>query len=114
MPDELLGPASISGPFLPTDFDDFEERTFTKIPLFADFIDIPWSAEGIIENEARHTLALNTCNGCHRSETNTNFIQIGFPTEHNLPESLGKEAELAGFSQGLMPLIQYSKVKRIH
>jgi hypothetical protein len=101
LPKELFGPSSVSGPFLPTDFADFEERTFTKIPLFADFVDIPWSAEGIIENEARHTLALNTCNGCHRSETNTNFLQIGFPSEHNLPESLGNEADLAGFLTGI-------------
>ena len=101
LPQELFGPSSVSGPFLPTDFDNFEERTFKTIPLFADFVDIPWSAEGIIDNEARHTLALNTCNGCHRSETNTNFLQIGFPVEHNLPESLGNEAELAGFLTGI-------------
>ncbi len=101
LPGDLNGPASVTGPFLPTDFDDFEERTFTTIPLIDDFIDIPWSAEGIFNNEARHTFALNTCNGCHRHETDTGFLQVGFPAEHSLPGSLGKEAHLAGFLTGV-------------
>jgi hypothetical protein len=101
LPPELNGPASVTGPFLPTDFGDFEERIFTTIPLFGDFIDIPWSAEGILDNEARHTFALNTCNGCHRHETDTGFLQVGFPKKHNLPESLGKPARLAGFLTGI-------------
>ena len=100
LPPELNGPASVTEPFLPSDFEDFEERTFTTIPLFEDFIDIPWSAEGILDNEARHTFALNTCNGCHRHETDTGFLQVGFPEDHNLPESLGKRAKLAGFLKG--------------
>jgi len=40
---------------------------------------IPWSAEGINNNEARHQFALNTCAGCHRDETDLGFLQVGFP-----------------------------------
>ena len=43
---------------------------------------------------------MNTCNGCHRSETDTAFLPIGFPLEHMLPVSLGNEAELATFLTG--------------
>lgn len=35
-----------------------------------------WNGPGIENNEARHTLGLNTCNGCHGSETGTDFTQI--------------------------------------
>jgi len=100
-PAAWLGATSVTGPFLPTDFPDFEERTFTTIAFFEEFVDIPWSAEGIANNEARHKFALNTCNGCHRHETNTDFVQITFPEEHSLPASLGKEAALAGFLTGI-------------
>ena len=100
LPTELFGSGSIVGPFLPSDFPDFEDRTFTVLPFFNPFVDIPWSAEGIANNEARHKFALNTCNGCHRSETDTAFLQIGFPPEHMLPASLGNEAQLAAFLTG--------------
>ena len=100
LPTELFGSSSVVGPFLPSDFPNFEDRTFTVIPFFDPFVDIPWSAEGILNNEARHKFALNTCNGCHRSETETAFLQIGFPLEHMLPVSLGNEAELATFLTG--------------
>lgn len=99
-PPELLAAGSTAGPFLSTDFPDFEERTFTPIPLGGPFVDIPWSAEGIRSNEARHRFALNTCHGCHRSETNTGFLQIGFPNDHDLPRSLKNEALLAAFLTG--------------
>lgn len=99
-PEEFLAAGSTAGPFLATDFPDFEERTFTAIPLGGPFVDIPWSADGIRSNEARHRFALNTCHGCHRSETNTGFLQIGFPAEHDLPRSLKNEAQLAAFLTG--------------
>lgn len=35
-----------------------------------------WSAHGIENNEARHIVSLNTCNGCHGSETSTDFSHI--------------------------------------
>ena len=99
-PPQLLAAGSTAGPFLSTDFSDFEERTFNAIPLGGPLVDIPWSAEGIRSNEARHRFALNTCHGCHRSETNTGFLQIGFPTDHDLPRSLKNEALLAAFLTG--------------
>ena len=100
VPSTLLGPGSVAGPFVPENFPDYKDRTFTVIPLFDPFVDIPWSAEGILNNEARHRFALNTCHGCHRSETDTGFLQVGFPTEHSLPKSLGEEAQLAAFLTG--------------
>ena len=101
LPTALAGPGSIAGPFVPENFSDYENRTFTVIPLVEPFIDIPWSSAGILNNEARHRFALNTCHGCHRSETGTGFLQIGFPAEHNLPQSLQEEAQLAGFLTGI-------------
>jgi hypothetical protein len=100
LPAAWFGPGSISGPFLPSDFPDFKDRTFTVNPFGGSFLSIPWSAAGINNNEARHAFALNTCNGCHRDETDTAFLQVGFPSQHNLPESLGNEARLAAFLTG--------------
>lgn len=100
LPAAWLGPGSIAGPFLPSDFPDFAKRTFTVNPFGGPFVNIPWSAANINNNEARHAFALNTCNGCHRDETNTEFLQVDFPRQHNLPESLGNEAELAAFLTG--------------
>lgn len=45
------------------------------------------------DNEARHQLSLNTCNGCHSGETGTSFLQI-FP---RLP---GQVSQLSGFLTG--------------
>ena len=92
--------SSISGPFQATDFADFGLRTFKTNLLFEPFYDIPWSATGIRNNNARHQFALNTCNGCHRDETATGFLHIGFPKEHSLPTSLGKPAALSAFLTG--------------
>ena len=100
LPASWFGPGSISGPFLPSDFPDFEDRTFTVNPFGGPFLSIPWSAANINNNEARHAFALNTCNGCHRDETDTAFVQVDFPRQHNLPKSLGNEAELAAFLTG--------------
>jgi hypothetical protein len=92
--------SALSGPFQVSDFEDAEDRTFTVLPFFEPFVDVPWSASGIRDNEARHSFALNTCNGCHRAETGAAFLQIGFPVDHSLPRSLGKPATLAGFLTG--------------
>jgi hypothetical protein len=35
-----------------------------------------WSAPNIANNEARHKLSLNTCNGCHGPEAGSGFLQI--------------------------------------
>jgi hypothetical protein len=37
----------------------------------------PWFAPNINNNEARFHFSVNTCNGCHSSETNTSFLQVG-------------------------------------
>jgi hypothetical protein len=53
-----------------------------------------WDAPGIINPEARHKFALNTCNGCHSAqEAGVAFLQISnrFP---------GQEAGLSGFLTG--------------
>ena len=93
--------SALSGPFVAENFDDFAARTFVTNELFHPFYDIPWSAAGIEDNDVRHTFALNTCNGCHRDETGTDFLQIGFPENHQLPRSLGSPAQLAGFLTGI-------------
>jgi len=54
--------------------EQFEGRPFLAGSVFNDLIF--WSAPGIRNNEARHHLSLNTCNGCHGPETNTTFLQI--------------------------------------
>jgi len=97
---EAFGASSLSGPFQPSDFPDFESRTFTTNPLIGPFSDIPWSAAGIVDNDARHAFALNTCNGCHRDETGTAFLQVGFPPDHDLPRTLASPAALAAFLTG--------------
>jgi hypothetical protein len=101
LPKELLAASSLAGPFQLSDFPDSANRTFTTTELFAPFFDVPWSAAGIRSNDARHSFALNTCSGCHRGETGTAFLQIGFPVGNKLPRSLGKTAALAGFLTGI-------------
>nr|CAA6802630.1 MAG: Unknown protein [uncultured Thiotrichaceae bacterium] len=94
--------SSIAGPFQPGHFSDFEQRSFTKKLLIdgLDFYDIPWSVAETERNEVRHRFALNTCNGCHRDETGTGFLHVGFPEEHTLPGSLGQSAALSAFMTG--------------
>lgn len=99
--DIWLGASSLSGPFQPSDFPDFGERTFVVNDLFAPFVNIPWSAAGINSNDARHAFAVNTCNGCHRDETLTDFAHVQFPEDHTLPGSLGTPAKLSGFLTGI-------------
>lgn len=95
-----FGASSLSGPFVLDAFPNVEERTFTVRPFFEEFVNLPWSAAGIRNNDARHLFAVNTCNGCHNDETGTAFLQIGFPQNHRLPRSLGAPAALAGFLTG--------------
>lgn len=97
----LFGASSLSGPFSPADFPDFAERSFVRRELAPGILDIPWSAAGIESNDARHAFAVNTCGGCHRAETGTGFVMVGFPAEHELPERLGRPAALAGFLTGI-------------
>ena len=94
------GAASLAGPFQERDFPNASQRTFTTIELRDPFFDVPWSAAGIHNNDARQAFAINTCGGCHRTETGANFQQIGFPRTNSLPASLGRPAALAGFLTG--------------
>jgi len=77
-------------------------ETFADAPFLggAIFNDLqPWFSDGSVDNEVRHHLSLNTCNGCHGGETgaqfgtNTAFLQV-FP---RLP---GQEAGLSSFLTG--------------
>lgn len=95
-----FGASALAGPFQESDFPDFNRRSFTVTPLFENFFDIPWSAAGIRNNDVRHEFALNTCGGCHRTETGANFVMVGFPRDNTLPESLGRRATLARFLTG--------------
>ncbi|HRY16711.1 MAG TPA: hypothetical protein P5330_12675, partial [Candidatus Competibacteraceae bacterium] len=97
---QWFGSVSAAGPFQLTEFPDADNRSFTITPLAGPFNNIPWSAAGILNNDARHIFALNTCSGCHRDETGTGFLHVGFPERHALPNSLAEPAALSGFLTG--------------
>lgn len=43
----------------------------------ANFVDFFWNPTGVLNNDARHKFALNTCNGCHTlDETDTPFRHV--------------------------------------
>ncbi|MEO7096436.1 MAG: LamG domain-containing protein [Polyangiales bacterium] len=70
----------------------FNGSPFLTGSVFNDLI--AWTAPGIRNNEARHKLSLNTCNGCHASaETNTAFLHVS-------PRFPGSEAALSPFLVG--------------
>ena len=52
-----------------------------------------WSAPGITNNDARFTLSVNTCNGCHQGETGTTFLHIA-------PRNPGAASVLSTFLTG--------------
>jgi len=70
--------------------------TFNDMPLEAGAVfnrlDV-WSAPGTNNPLARHKFSLNTCNGCHGGETNTQFLQI-------FPRVPGQPSRLAAFLTG--------------
>ena len=70
---------------------DFEDEPFQGSFIFNN-IDI-WSAPDIANPEARHKFSLNTCNGCHGGETNTEFLHI-------FPRFEGEQSSLSGFLTG--------------
>jgi hypothetical protein len=72
--------------------EQFNGAPFLGGSVFNDLI--AWTAPGILDNEARHHLSLNTCNGCHGSaETNTFFLHVA-------PRFPGSQAVLSGFLTG--------------
>lgn len=69
----------------------FEGAPFLAGAVFNDLVE--WSAPGIADDTARFHASLNTCNGCHGPETNTQFLQI-------TPRFPGGEATLSPFLTG--------------
>lgn len=80
----------------------FNGQPFQAGAVFNSFT---WLAPGA-DSEARHHLALDTCNGCHSTaETGTSFQQI-------VPEFQGSEAQLSNFLTGVTvsdPVTQQSR-----
>jgi hypothetical protein len=70
----------------------FDDAPFLAGASVNDFIH--WTAADITNNDARHKLALNTCNGCHGPETGTDFLMVS-------PREPGSPATLAGFLTGI-------------
>jgi len=58
-------------------------------------VDFNWNAPGIFDPEARHKFSLATCQGCHSSETATQFTHIS-------PRRAGQVAELSRFMTGIV------------
>ena len=54
---------------------------------------VTWGARGVVNNDARHKLALNTCSGCHQTETGAPFVHVGV-------RNARQEAELSSFLLG--------------
>jgi len=52
-----------------------------------------WQAPNVNNNDARHTVSLNTCSGCHAGETGTSFLHVA-------NRSVGSTASLSGFLTG--------------
>lgn len=69
----------------------FEGMPFQAAAVFNN-IDF-WTAPGITNPEARHKFSLNTCNGCHGSETGTVFLHIS-------PRLAGEQSALSGYLTG--------------
>jgi hypothetical protein len=83
----------------------FEGRSFLAGSVLNDLT--PWNAPGIIDPDARFHLSINSCNGCHGSETNTAFLMI-------LPRPVaGTEAQLAPFMRGTAALDPFSGQVRV-
>jgi hypothetical protein len=72
-------------PFPPND--SFMAASIFSLPNF-------WNAAGILNNDARHGLSLNTCDGCHGSETATPFAHVD-------SAPFGSPAPLSGFLTGI-------------
>lgn len=58
-----------------------------------DPVSLFFDAPGIRNNEARHLFSMNTCPGCHTTETPTSFFQVG-------PRNLGHRSAISAFLTG--------------
>ena len=84
--------------------EQFQGSPFLAGAVFNDFF-TQWNAPGINNPEARFNLAVNTCNGCHSTETGTVFLQI-------TPRFPGGEAGLSGFLTGTTVFDPFAGVQR--
>jgi len=79
----------------------FEGQRFQAATVFNN-LEV-WSADGILDPEARFHASLNTCNGCHGPEAGSGFLQISprFPGD-------GSEAFLSPFITGTTVFDQFT------
>jgi hypothetical protein len=69
----------------------FEDLPFRGGNALTDFSS--WNPAGVKNPEARHLLAVNTCDGCHGGETSTSFLHVS-------NRAKGQIASLSGFLTG--------------
>ena len=81
----------------------FEGTNFLAGSAFNDFFE--WNGPGINNPDARFHASLNTCNGCHGPETNTNFLMV-------FPRSIGSESCLSPFLTGTTVFDPFSGQQR--
>jgi hypothetical protein len=104
-PDNSLQNTARLAKFINDNEADILDRKFTipaqfeSAPFLAGSSLVPfgffWRAPGVGNNEARHIISLNACNGCHHRETNTNnFLHVA-----NRPANAA--AALSGFLTGV-------------
>lgn len=70
----------------------FEDLPFRGGNALTDFSS--WNPPGVRSTEARHLLAVNTCDGCHGGETSTSFLHVS-------NRGKGQVASLSGFLTGI-------------
>ncbi|MCA8960810.1 MAG: hypothetical protein KDC38_09865 [Planctomycetes bacterium] len=71
----------------------FKDKPFRAGSALVPSTQFFWSNDPFNCTETRHLFALNTCNGCHARETNTQFLQV-------FPRSIGSESGLSTFLTG--------------
>ena len=69
------------------------QNTAPFYPFHWDATEPKGSGAYITNNNARHIVSINACNGCHAGETQTNFWHVN-------PTFFGKEARISGFLSG--------------
>ena len=72
-------------------------------------VNIPWQTPTGVDPDVRHLFAVNTCSGCHRDETATEFLHVGFPEsargQNLFSDSMGSQAFLSAFLTGGDPVV---------
>ena len=68
-------------------------------------LDLFWRAPGV-SNEARHKFSMNTCNGCHAGETQTEFVHVA-------PREAGRVAALSPYLKGTTVTDPVTKSTRV-